>query len=77
MAKKRYLGCCCCGSDAGFFEQHWNRDTGFGICARCVAWLRSRGSSEDEIADYYGKEGVNFAATVEPAEARAIGGGEA
>lgn len=65
-AKKRHLGCCCCGGDGGYFEQHWNRDTGYGICARCVAWQRSRGTTEAEIADLYGREGVNFPAVAEP-----------
>jgi hypothetical protein len=61
MATKRHLSCCVCGEDAGYYEQHWNRDTGFGVCAACVTWLRGRGETEAEIHDLYGVEGVNFA----------------
>jgi hypothetical protein len=60
MTKKRNMTCCCCGAGAGRWTQHWNRDTGFGICAPCVDWQKGRGTSEAEIADYYGKEGVNW-----------------
>lgn len=56
------LTCCCCGDDAGRFAQHSNRDTGYGVCARCIAWLRGRGVDETEIKRNYGAEGVNFAA---------------
>ncbi len=55
------LECCCCGNGAGNFKQHWNRDTGYGICADCIAWLRARGTTEEEIKDLYGVEGENFA----------------
>ena len=56
------LECCVCGNDAGRFQQHWNRDTGYGICPDCVKWLREkRGTTEAEILDLYGKEGANFA----------------
>jgi hypothetical protein len=57
-----HLTCCCCGESAGNFAQHWNRDTGYGICAKCIAWIRSRGESESEIKSLYGIEGVNFEA---------------
>jgi hypothetical protein len=43
-------------------EQWPNRDTGFGLCADCAAWLRKRGMGEDEIRRLYGVEGVNFPA---------------
>lgn len=56
----RSLTCCVCGEPAGRYEQHWNRDTGYGICAACVAWLRGRGESEEEIKSSYGIEGTNF-----------------
>jgi hypothetical protein len=56
------MTCCCCGENAGRFRQHWNRDTGYSICAKCIAWLRSRGETEAEIRDLYGIEGINFAA---------------
>jgi len=61
MAVRRQLACCVCGEDAGKWKQHWNRDTGYGICRSCVEWVASRGETEAQILDYYGKEGVNYA----------------
>ena len=60
-APVRHLTCCVCGAFAGIWRQHWNRDTGFGVCASCVAWMRERKTSEAEILSLYGVEGVNFA----------------
>jgi hypothetical protein len=57
---KRQLACCACDGDAGHWEQHWSRDTGYGICAECVLWVRSKGETEAQILDYYGREGVNW-----------------
>ena len=68
MAKIRLLTCACCGGNAGKFQQWYNQDTGYGICARCIAWMRQPTAtkavreSEENIRDYYGIEGVNFAA---------------
>lgn len=63
MAKIRHLACACCDGDAGRFQQWHNRDTGYGVCADCIAWMRRDGrETEAEITDYYGVEGVNFAA---------------
>jgi hypothetical protein len=62
---KRRLTCCCYGEGAGRWEQHWNRDTGYGICVPCIAWLRAGPkprATEAEIADLYGREGVNWGA---------------
>lgn len=53
------LSCCCCGQGTRG-RQWWNRDTGFGICAKCIGWLRSRGTSEEEIRASYGREGYHF-----------------
>lgn len=58
--KKRHMSCCVCGNDAGQWQQHWNRDTGFGVCTYCVTWLRGSGESEAEILSNYGKEGINW-----------------
>jgi hypothetical protein len=55
------LECCVCGNSAGNWRQHWNRDTGYGVCPDCIKWLRERGTTEEEIKDLYGTEGVNFA----------------
>lgn len=60
MTKTRRMTCCVCGDDAGKWQQHWNRDTGFGICTKCIGWLRERRTSEAEIVDLYGTEGINW-----------------
>lgn len=59
MATKRNMTCCVCGAAAGRWEQHWNRDTGWGICAACAAEQAGRETAED-FASYYGVPGVNF-----------------
>jgi hypothetical protein len=63
----RHMTCCVCGSYAGRWQQHWNRDNGFGVCVPCVEWLRQRGqampvNTEAEIENLYGREGVNWGA---------------
>lgn len=56
------LECCVCGDAAGNWQQHWNRDRGFGICRRCVEWLvTARHTAPEEMTDLYGTEGVNYA----------------
>ena len=62
----KQLGCCCCGS-ATYGRQWWNRDTGYGICSKCIHWLRTDKKqngepreSEAEIRDLYGVEGRHF-----------------
>lgn len=65
MAIIRKMECCVCGENAGRWQQHWNRDTGFGVCISCIKWVRSKQITEDEIADLYGKEGVNWGMPVE------------
>lgn len=62
---RRRMTCCCCGERVpGIWHQHWNRDTGYGICAGCVSWQMSRGTSAAEIADLYGIAGINYPAEV-------------
>jgi hypothetical protein len=67
----RNLECCCCG-EATRGRQWWNRDTGYGICSRCIAWLRTPKEngqpreSEEQIRDYYGIEGTHFNIEVQP-----------
>lgn len=67
----RRMKCCCCGSDAGRWAQWWNRDTGYGICRRCIDWQRARGATDEEILDLYGREGINYAPASEPAKGAA------
>lgn len=56
----RRLTCCCCGRYAGTWRQHWNRDTGYGVCVPCVKTMRERGATEAEILDLYGTENMNW-----------------
>jgi len=56
----RRLTCSVCGSDAGRFQQWSNRDTGYGICAPCVDWLKGRGTSAEELQRNYGTAGVHY-----------------
>ena len=60
LSPKHRKLCCVCGAFAGIFSQHWNRDTGFGICRTCVDWVSTRETPE-EMAKLYGIEGVNYA----------------
>jgi hypothetical protein len=61
---KRNLKCCCCGGPAGRHEQHWNRDTGYGICPSCVAAEIARGTPPEEILRSYGIAGIHYGATI-------------
>jgi hypothetical protein len=57
----RRMTCAVCGSDAGRWAQWHNRDTGFGLCLRCVGWLRNdRKMPAEELRRLYGVAGVNF-----------------
>ena len=68
---KRRLECCCCGGDAGRWSQWHNRDTGYGVCTKCVDWIKTRQRSNEadrpddaEILRLYGQEGVNWGRSV-------------
>ena len=55
---RKRLTCNCCGAET--YGRQWpNRDTGYGMCADCLTFVRSRGMSEAEIKDLYGVEGVH------------------
>lgn len=58
-SRRRHLTCAVCDGDAGYWEQHWNRDTGYGICRSCVDWCEAS-TSREQMLDYYGVEGVNY-----------------
>lgn len=63
--RPRQLTCTCCGSSAGRWLQHWNQDTGYGLCAGCRDWIWERdhnGTTRAEFERTYGKPGVNFPA---------------
>lgn len=61
----RYLRCSCCGEAAGRWKQWHNKDTGYGVCLRCVTWMRQEGrETEENIRRLYGVEGENWGARV-------------
>lgn len=66
--KARHLVCCCCGSDAGRWEQWHNQDKGFGLCGSCAIRIKTK-SIDDELRSplgfsrTYGLPGVNFEPT--------------
>jgi len=54
------LECACCGGLARG-RQWWNQDTGYAICASCVAWIRnSTRMTEEDIRSAYGVEGIHW-----------------
>lgn len=62
--KAHRLTCCVCGSYAGRWKQWSNRDIGYGICGRCVAWVQEprgkvAGYTPAEMLDLYGEPGVH------------------
>lgn len=56
---KRSLECAVCGCGAGKWHQHYNRDTGYGVCTRCVAEEAGRYTS-DQLESLYGKPNINY-----------------
>lgn len=57
--RKTRKSCCCCGSLTPPQVQHWNRDTGYGLCDRCIDFCARRKTPADFESDY-GKPGVNY-----------------
>lgn len=57
----RNLICCCCGATTRG-RQHWNRDTGFGLCARCAKWIPEKWPDTDMVRTY-GTPGVHYLLT--------------
>lgn len=60
--RPKRLTCSCCGETA-LGRQHWNQDTGYGLCVKCVTYTTSRPrfEGEDELRKCHGKRGYNFA----------------
>lgn len=54
----RSLTCCCCG-ESTIGRQWYNRDTGFGLCAKCAAWIATR-ENEETMKQNYGIKGVHY-----------------
>lgn len=65
MSRSRKV-CSCCGGEAGRWEQWYNRDTGYGMCAKCIDFVRERGESEDEIRNLYGVHGIHWGGNAPP-----------
>jgi len=65
MTTARHLTCCVCGSAAGRWQQHWNRDIGYGICQPCATEQTGKETPE-RMESLYGKPGVNYEAPVAP-----------
>jgi hypothetical protein len=51
------LTCCCCGSGLKG-RQWWNRDTGFGLCNGCIAFVGIKDG--EDYADSYGHRGIHW-----------------
>lgn len=60
--KATHKTCCCCGAGTTGVQWH-NRDTGYGICPKCIRWMKGRNTSAAEMLDLYGVEGVHYMAT--------------
>ena len=55
------LTCCTCGERAPAKKHWWNRDTGFGLCGKCAAWLKARPDYDaEEFLSNYGEEGIHW-----------------
>lgn len=53
------LTCCCCGSPT-LGRQWGNRDTGYGLCDACAIELPTRGTTPEDMHQYYGKAGIHY-----------------
>ena len=54
------LTCCCCG-EVTHGRQWYNRDTGYGLCAKCANWIPTRGrETPEDMKENYGIEGVHY-----------------
>lgn len=53
------LTCCCCGKSTQG-RQWYNRDKGYGLCANCAEWIKSRGTSAEEMQSLYGIKGTHY-----------------
>ncbi len=68
MSKRRYKLCSCCGGEAGAWEQWWNQDKGFGVCAKCVTFIlnhvpfgnESLRTTPEQFEQMHGLPGVHY-----------------
>lgn len=54
----RSLTCCCCSASTRG-RQWYNRDTGFGLCPKCAAWIATRETPE-AMQENYGAPNVHY-----------------
>ena len=59
----KILKCGCCGERAPG-RQHWNQDTGFGLCPRCVPFILNNPRAGIDELRGYGTPGFNFAVPI-------------
>lgn len=52
--------CCCCGDRTEPQAQWHNRDTGYGLCERCIDYCAS-GETPASFVSCYGNPGVHYA----------------
>lgn len=52
------LVCCCCG-ELTRGRQWWNRDKGYGLCAKCAEWIANK-EDEETMKSFYGEKGVHY-----------------
>ena len=52
------LTCCSCG-EACKGRQWWNRDTGYGLCPKCAAWIATRETAE-QMHENYGEADTHY-----------------
>ncbi len=62
----KILICGCCGERAPALKQHWNQDTGYGLCPRCVPFILNNPRAGLEELKGYGTPGYNFAIPIIP-----------
>ena len=52
--------CSVCGREVeDRYTQWWNRDAGYGICARCVPWIRKH-EGDEALRRNYGEPGIHY-----------------
>lgn len=52
------LACCCC-SELTQGRQWWNRDIGYGLCAKCADFIAVK-EDKETIKSCYGEKGVHY-----------------
>ncbi len=53
------LTCCCCGNST-WGRQWWNRDTGFGLCKKCITFDGDADIEKGQNAPSYGIRGYHY-----------------